>query len=336
MNDFKEPEEAGASIGNATVEEVSPLTDEPVIERPHTTRSGGSSTPVNEWAPPPFTGEPGDRIDENANDHSESNDKHEFSNDKLDDAPPSQKMEGAKYMSSAIVEALDTGVQELGNYLLKISPEKLDKLANAGEINPNIEIYYAGERVSGYEGIGMFNKEVHNALALTEEYKELTKEILAEELAKRNIGLTKFQTWLYIATPLQLKKLAQVGISIKNTGNALIDAFRDATASPYYPPPPSPPMATAAPVNTPPTDTGDQHMPENSSGHVADQPAAPEQFAYDPAAVRTHNVASAVDDIQMGRGQGGIIPPTVTPMISKKSRRKYKPRKNKVKFKTNA
>lgn len=229
------------------------LTEEPVIDRSHASTSSNGPT-VEEFIPrvEPGTFEEAEIED---NDH-----KSEFANEDLKNLSEGEKLDASTHLARAILTGVDEIVRETGNALLPIKKKKLERLQQNGEINLNITLDMGGGHMaSGMQAIDSFNEKTYNALSLSQEYKEAAEPIIAAELAKKDIGLTPMQYLLFVLTPLELKRLAQVGMGIRATGNSIIDALKQYSVKNQYQP------AGGAQTYGPPPPNGQPQTPQPAS-----------------------------------------------------------------------
>lgn len=102
--------------------------------------------------------------------------------------------------SKAMVDAVLDGYQQLwgfANQQIKISPKKVNKLIQEGEINPNISVPVQGGQLPFLQFVDVYNKELDGVLEVDDDFKEKVKPVMQRVFMKRNIGMTDEQLLMY-------------------------------------------------------------------------------------------------------------------------------------------
>jgi hypothetical protein len=139
----------------------------------------------------------------------------------------------------------------LGNKWLQISPKKLQRLEEAGEINLQAMIDYdVNHRITAAEFIEQFNQQVSNVLTVSDEFKEEIKPLLVELFMKKGVKIS-LETRIMIVIGKDVAAKMFIIAQQKQQTKLILQAVKDATSNQMAPPPPPPPPPQPAPAPTP-------------------------------------------------------------------------------------
>ena len=134
----------------------------------------------------------------------------------------------------------------LGNKWLQISPKKLARMEENGEINLRAMIDYdANHRITAGEFIEQYNQQVSNVLVVSDEFKEEVKPLLTELFIKKNVKIS-LETRIMIVFGKDLAAKMFMIAQQKQQSKMILAAVKEATANQmpaFTPPPPPPPPA---------------------------------------------------------------------------------------------
>jgi hypothetical protein len=105
-----------------------------------------------------------------------------------------------KQASKAMVEAFLDGYSRLwdfANEKIKISPKKINKGIQEGDINPNLAIPVEGGSLPVLKFVDVYNRELEGVLSVDDEFKEKVKPVMQRVFMKRGIGMTDEQLLMY-------------------------------------------------------------------------------------------------------------------------------------------
>jgi hypothetical protein len=129
----------------------------------------------------------------------------------------------------------------LGNKWLQISPKRLQRMEEAGEINLQAMIDYdVNHRITAGEFIQQFNEQVSNVLTVSDEFKEEIKPLLVELFMKKGVKIS-LETRIMIVVGKDLAAKMFIIAQQKQQTKIILQAVKDATANQMAPPPPPPP-----------------------------------------------------------------------------------------------
>lgn len=135
-----------------------------------------------------------------------------------------------KQASMAMVDAILDGygqLKQFSNRLLMISPNKVKKLINEGEIDPNTMIPMPGGKMMPLmDYVEMYNSEVSETIGMSDEFREKVTPLLLRVLMKRNIGMTDEQLLAYYAVSDILTTSIQI-YGIRSQNNAILDQLKE-------------------------------------------------------------------------------------------------------------
>ena len=246
MAEFNEPEEIKSDFDPMGI---------PVKEREYTKPNVSidpadlaKEIPEPSFQPPPLN------LDEPKIDAPPKREPPKPVNPELTDLPKKDKQLAAGHVANMII----SGNELLCNQAekgMKFNERKLNKLAQEGEINFQIQIpydYTTNQTMSAGEFIKEYNDQQTGALKVTQEWKEETLPVLERVLEKRGIGATDEQMLMYLfGKDLLLKGSAF--IAAKQTMKEILGMMRemtDAMKAGYKPAPP-PPQPTSSYQPTP-------------------------------------------------------------------------------------
>lgn len=230
---------------------VNPL-DEAVNEKRYTQPNVNASMadlnkPIDEprFAPPPLQAK---NIQSN-----EEPRKREPVNPEMKSIPKKETEFAAKQAAQMIIQGYEMA-HGLANNALKVSERKLMQLQSEGELNLNAMIDYEfGKKMRAGEFFQTYNKQIENALTVSDEFKEEVTPVLERVLAKRGIGMTDEQYLIYLfGKDIAIKSIAF--FQLKATLNATIESIKVASTNQYAqqaPPPPPPPRPRPEPQPEP-------------------------------------------------------------------------------------
>lgn len=139
----------------------------------------------------------------------------------------------------------------LGNKFLQISPKRLQRMEEAGEINLQAMIDYdVNHRITAGEFIQQFNQQVSNVLTVSDEFKEEIKPLLVELFMKKGVKIS-LETRIMIVVGKDLAAKLFIIAQQKQQTKVILQAVREATANQMTPPPPPPPPPPQQPTPQP-------------------------------------------------------------------------------------
>ncbi len=331
--EYNEPEEKQSAASNATViQDKDMLTDEEMINRGHATgNSGTSATPVSEWAVPPVSDMPPSVDDESGEQPKETT--APYANEQLKDLPDSEKQKGAMMAAGAIVDTWEGIWRDGANMLLLFSDRKLHKLEAAGEIDLSMPVKTQGGNItSAGQLFELHNETTRDCVKADPDFKEMIVPMIAEELAKRNIGLTNMQMIAVLAAKDAKTKVEAI-LPSYHMKQDILTSLKEATK--YWKTSGQPVMSAAPQFTTSPAAAEQQPENNNEPSPVFNQPVQntqppmQEQVVYGPQRTNT-----AFDEIQgaRGGGMGSMVPMQAVPNLAgqvkvRNPRKKYKKRK---------
>lgn len=334
--EYNEPGEKTAATENATIVDKDMLTDDQMIDRAHASGNSGTGTKsVSEWTVPPISDAP-PPADETTEQQQQP--KSPIENPGLKDLPDSEKQKGAMMAAGVLVDSWEGIWQSAANLVLLFNERKLNRLHAAGEIDLNMPVVTpGGVQTTAGALFDLHNETTKDCIQPDPEFKELIQPMIAEELAKRNVGLTNMQMILVLAGKDAKTKVEAI-IPSYHMKKDMLDTFREATkyykatgqalhhatAKPNYTTPPPPPVPEAG---------ADNNQPEPPPLY----PETPVVNMVQPEFV-THvygpqNTHTAFEEIQGARGgnAGNIVPPQAVPNLSGQAT--YRPKRKYVKRK---
>ena len=112
-------------------------------------------------------------------------------------------------------------IKNLSNNLLLISPKKIKKLEQEGEIDTSVQIPLGGQPVTIGEFVEQYNEQTKGTLSLSKEFKKEIMPPLTRVLQKRGAGLTDESLIIYLFG----KDIVMSGAIIYQHGSVINDAI---------------------------------------------------------------------------------------------------------------
>ena len=229
--------------------DVNPL-DEPVNEKRYTqpnisTAGVDLNVPIDEpsFAPPPYR-KPAPSVGSSGSSSSSTSSAKTNNAGVGNDENLSKKdlKVGAEAAADMCISGYEW-VHVLGNKWLQISPKKLQRMEENGEINLQAMIDYdANHRITAAEFIEQYNQQVSNVLTVSDEFKEEIKPLLVELFIKKGVKISLEQRILVVVGKDLAAKFFIIAQQKQQT-KAILNAIKEATINQAAPPPPPPPPA---------------------------------------------------------------------------------------------
>lgn len=216
-----------------------------------------------------------------------------------------------KQASMAMVEAILDGysqLKKLSNRLLMISPTKVQKLINEGEIDANTMIPMGrGQMIPLMDYIQTYNTEVSDTISMSDEFREKVSPVLLRVLQKRNIGMSDENLLAYYAvTDILDTGIKIYGVSQQN--KQILEQLKELKQSGVY--------SQQAPQSEPPKQKEAPKREERVFEEEEYEPQAKPQREYvEPEEIKVnkredYTQVEVLDDLQ----------PEIKPKRAKKSR----------------
>ena len=240
--------------------DVNPL-DEPVNEKRYTqpninTTGIDFNKPIDEpsFTPPPFkkTTPTGQNSSGSSSGAKSSSGGSTGGND--ENLSKKDLKVGAESAADMAISAYEW-LHVLGNKFLQISPKRLQRMEENGEINLQAMIDYdVNHRITAAEFIEQYNQQVSNVLTVSDEFKEEIKPLLVELFMKKGVKISH-ETRIMVVIGKDLAAKMFIMFQHKQQTKMIIQAVKDASAnqmpSPQAPPPPPPPPTNPEPEAKP-------------------------------------------------------------------------------------
>lgn len=214
-----------------SIPDVHVFTEERTKDRPHS-KVPQDGAPVEEFQIPPISPGAFEDVEEETAEPGPQTEETFISNPGLKDAPPHTKQRAAEFAADGILKIYGQGKATLATWIVMISEKKMRQMEERGEVNRNIVLPLTdGSTILAGVAINRHNAataKVINEHALTQEFYDTAKPLLAEELAKRDIGLTNMQMLLAV-TGEDLFNFGKALKPLYEDRDELIKAFKRAT-----------------------------------------------------------------------------------------------------------
>lgn len=216
-----------------------------------------------------------------------------------------------KQASMAMVEAILDGysqLKKLSNRLLMISPTKVQKLINEGEIDANTMIPMGrGQMIPLMDYIQTYNTEVSDTISMSDEFREKVSPVLLRVLQKRNIGMSDENLLAYYAVTDMLDTGIKIyGVNQQN--KQILEQLKELKQSGVY--------SQQAPQSEPPKQKEAPKREERVfEEEEYEQPSKPQREYVEPEEIKVnkrddYTQVEVLDDLQ----------PEIKPKRAKKSR----------------
>lgn len=131
--------------------------------------------------------------------------------------------------SKAMVDAVLDGYQQLwgfANQQIKISPKKVNKMVQDGDISIGLNIPVQGGSMPVLQFIDVYNKELDGLINVDDDFIAKVKPVMQRVFMKRNIGMTDEQLLGYYFGIDVITKAATL-FSISKQNKELIESFKE-------------------------------------------------------------------------------------------------------------
>lgn len=238
--------------------DVNPL-DEPVNEKRYTQPNINTSgidlnKPIDEpsFTPPPFKKTP---MQSSGPSSSGSSSKPSGNSGGLSSGDENLSKKDLKVGAEAAADMAISGYEwlhVLGNKWLQISPKRLQRMQDNGEINLQAMIDYdVNHRITAADFVDQYNQQVSNVLTVSDEFKAEIKPLLVELFIKKGVKISLEQR-IMVVVAKDVAAKAFIIAQQKQQTKLILNAIKEATVSQMAPPPPPPqPQPQPAPQPEP-------------------------------------------------------------------------------------
>lgn len=172
------------------------------------------------------------------------------------DLPPNQKAQASRDLAKFLVSAYADNIPTLFSMLVKVPEDKLTRMYNTGEIDPNLVINAPPLQVTVAEYFKIFNSQADDAFVVTDEWKMEILPHVEKVMMENNWGITSKQVIMFMLG----QNMIQNGLSamklrsdLKNMMEFLKETTAEMRRNGIISPPPPPPTMTDTSSDNPPS-----------------------------------------------------------------------------------
>lgn len=185
------------------------------------------------------------------------------------------KKKAAEMMSETIIDGY-AKVWAFGERVVKINPNKVEKLMRNGEIHPDLVLPVQGQQMWIMDYIQEYNSQIDGIFTVSEDFRTTVKPILTRVLMKRNVGMTDEQALLYHVAMDSGTKLV-MGYNAYSQQKEMLSIWKDMSLQGAY-------------TNTPQRPTPQEEAPKQAQPKAQEEAPQPTREYIEPDEVKREPV----------------------------------------------